>query len=453
MNLDSVLSLAGTGLDSVGRRLAVVSQNVANANTPGYAREGLDVSSATAGGVGIGVRIGVVTRASDNQLQAEVFAASASASGQQVRADALSQIDAASGATGSGQDLASLVGKLRDGFSALSTDPSNQTQQGLVVQQADGLARGINEVSRTLGTVRQNTHDGAIADVSAANSGLRKIGDLSIKITQAAARGQSTADLEDQRDQTIQTVADLTGAKFLRQKNGDVLGVAGGVLLPLQADTGPFSLAPAAVNSSGSGAPPLLLDGQDVTSQIKGGQLGAHLDIRDRIVPQLQLGVDRFANNLSRQFSASGLNLFTTPVGSVPPGISAGFASTIKVDPAVKANPALTRDGNVPTGQAGSSTLIEAVLGSVLGSGTGSLSSQARDIGATHASLASDAATQLATDKGVKGSLTAKLSSGVGVSVDTELTDLVRLQNAYAANAKVLSSTQQLWSDLFNAVR
>ena len=70
-----------------------------------------------------------------------------------------------------------------------------------------------------------------------------------------------------------------------------------------------------------------------------------------------------------------------------------------------------------------------------------------------HASLAGEARSRLKTDQGVDTALTAKLASSVGVSVDSELADLVRFQNAYAANAKVLSATQSIWTDLLNAVR
>ena len=195
MTLDGMIGIAGSGLDSISRRLAVVSQNVANASTPGYVRETVAISSAAAGGVGTGVRTGVATRSLDAALQADVFAAGASAGAQQVRADALSAIDAASGAPGSGTDLPSLLGVLRDGLSRLSGDPANQSQQGLVVQQAGTLARGVNKLAATVGTARQRAHDSAIGDVASANAALRDVGTLSRRITQAAARGGSTADL------------------------------------------------------------------------------------------------------------------------------------------------------------------------------------------------------------------------------------------------------------------
>lgn len=454
MALDGVIGIAGSGLDSVARRLAVVSQNVANANTPGYVREVVPVSSAAAGGVGTGVRTGVATRDLDTALQADVFAAGASAAAQQVRADALSAIDAASGTPGSGTDLPSLLGTLRDSLSDLSGDPANQAKQHLAVQQAGALARGVNGLADTLAATRQRAQDGAVASVDTANSALRDVGGLSRRIIEATARGESTADLEDKRDKALQTLADLTGARFLRQPDGGVLVVAGGLVLPTNADaaSGPFSLGAAAVGP-GAAAPPLLLSGQDVTGRLAGGRLGAQLALRDQVVPDLQAGLDGFAQALAARFSNQGLPLFTDPAGSVPATVQPGFAQTIQVSDAMQAAPSMLRDGTGAPGPAGASGLLERVLDRVLGSGANSLQAQARGIGATHAGLAAEASSKLDTDKGVQAALSSKLASASGVSVDAELADLVRLQNAYAANAKVLSATQAIWSGLLDAVR
>lgn len=455
MTLDGVIGIAGSGLDSIGRRLAVVSQNVANAGTPGYVRASVPVLSASAGGVGMGVRTGVATRSVDEALQADVFAAGASVGGQQVRADALAAIDAVSGTPGSGTDLPSLLGVLRDSMSRLSGDPSNQTQQGLVVQQAGTLARGVNGLAAAVATARQRAQDGAIQDVSSANAALRDVGLLSRQITQAAARGNGTADLEDQRDRSLQAVSDLTGARFLRQADGSVLAVAGGLVLPTDAYPGPFSLAAAtlAPNTPAAAVPRLMVAGQDATGRLTGGRLGAQLALRDEVLPRLQSGLDGFSQALAARFDNQGLPLFSDPAGLVPLTAQPGFALTIQVSAAAQAAPSIIRDGIGPAGQAGASGLIERVLDRVLASGPNSLSAMARSITASHAGLAAEATSRLETENGVQTALTAKLATATGVSVDGELADLVKLQNAYAANAKVLTATQAIWSGLLDAVR
>ena len=455
MSLDSVLNSSSSGLDSVSRQIATVSQNVANAGTAGYVRETVDVSSVAAAGQGMGVRTGVATRSVDERLQSDALAASATVVGQQTQSNALASIDAASGTPGAGFDISSLLGTLRDGFTALQSDPSNTAQQRAVVDGADALARGVNTVAKAVSDARQSAQDSAVSDVSAANSALHDIGTLSDQIIAAKNNGTSTADLEDQRDRSIKTLSDLTGARVLRQANGDALAIAGGVVLPTRSATGPLALASAtlAPDTPAAAVPQLTLDGVAVTGQPVGGRIGANLSLRDSTLPGIQSGVDQFAQSLAARFSLQGMPLFTGADGSVPATPTAGFAQTIQVSAAAVANPAVTRDGTGAAGAAGSTTLINNVLDNVLGSGSGGLVATASALVSQNASLASDAASKLATGQAVQTSLDKKLSDGTGVSLDTETADLVRLQNAYAANAKVITAAQAMWTQLLDAVK
>ena len=147
MGLDAALSIATGGLANVKRQLALVSQNVANASTPGYAAEIGTQQSLDAGGTGFGVRTGPATRNIDMALQAQVFSQNATVAGLQTRQSALQAIDAVQGTPGQSTDIASLLANLQSQFSTLLNDPSNQAQQSQVVSSATNLARSINTLS------------------------------------------------------------------------------------------------------------------------------------------------------------------------------------------------------------------------------------------------------------------------------------------------------------------
>ena len=68
MNIDGALSIATGGLANINRQMALVSQNVANASTPGYAAEISTQQSVTANGEGLGVRSGPAIRDIDTAL-------------------------------------------------------------------------------------------------------------------------------------------------------------------------------------------------------------------------------------------------------------------------------------------------------------------------------------------------------------------------------------------------
>ncbi len=121
MSIDLGLTAASSGLASINRQLSVVSQNVANAGTPGYSREVVATSNLTAGGDGYGVRTGVATRETNAALQTALYQQNADVAGQQVTSDALASVDAAQGTTAAGNDLASRLGELTDAFTTLGT--------------------------------------------------------------------------------------------------------------------------------------------------------------------------------------------------------------------------------------------------------------------------------------------------------------------------------------------
>ena len=141
------MSIATGGLANINSQLALVSQNVANASTPGYSVEVATQQNLVADGEALGVRTGPATRDVDAALQAEVFSQNATVAGLQTRQTALQAIDAVQGTPGQGADIASLLGDLQDQFSTLLNDPSSQAQQSQVVSAAATLAQGINALS------------------------------------------------------------------------------------------------------------------------------------------------------------------------------------------------------------------------------------------------------------------------------------------------------------------
>ena len=60
---------------------------------------------------------------------------------------------------------------------------------------------------------------------------------------------------------------------------------------------------------------------------------------------------------------------------------------------------------------------------------------------------------QLATEQAVQTTLGSKLSSQSGVNMDTEMSNMIQLQNAYGANAKVIAAVQSMWTQLLNSVQ
>ena len=498
MSLMAALSVTTSGLGAIERQLALVSQNVANAGTAGYATESAAPESVAAGGQGMGVTMAPATTAVNQAMQNAVLTQNAEVSGLSTQQSALQGIDAVMGTPAQGNDLASLVGAVQDGFSTLLADPSNATQQQAVVSQAQTLAQGINTIAETTIAARQTAQDNIVSGVASLNQALATIGGLNAKIVSQQQQGLSIADLQNARATAMQSVTQLIGANFLTQPDGAVLvATQSGMILPTNG-TAALSTSDATLAPQNGAPPAIMLGGADVTAALTGGSLGANIALRDGVLPQIQAGLDEFSQTLAGRFSAQGLNLFTDAQGNVPAGGGSpvqsgylGFSATIQVNPAVLANPALVRDGtqavagsaggaaaftpNPSGGPAGYTTLISRVLDQALGTevqsgvtqpaantsglgpngtlslgfpGTGALGDLAAALTGAEAATSSNVSQNLTTQQGVQTNLQTQLSTQSGVNVDAQMSQMVALQNAYGANARVITAVQAMWTAL-----
>jgi flagellar hook-associated protein 1 FlgK len=239
-----------------------------------------------------------------------------------------------------------------------------------------------------------------------------------------------------------------------------------------------------------------------LTSATGSGSIGANLVLRDQTLPTEQAELDEFSETLSTRFSAQGLTLFTDPTGHVTPPAGPptqanyiGYAGTIMVNPTIAANPSLVRDGtdtiagsptgasaftpNPPGGPSGFTTTITRILSYALGSvnqdgvaqpapattGLGvsgtlaapyapqpDLASQATALVGAQAADAAQAQASLTDAQTLQTALQKTLSAGSGVSIDTEMSTMIALQNAYGANAKVITAMQSMFTALAQAV-
>ncbi len=501
MSLDSALSIASGGLANINAQFATISQNVANAATPAYAVEISNQQAITADGVGMGVKTGPATLQIDQAMQSSLINQNAIVSGEQTTQTALQAIDSVSGTPGAGSDLGSLLGNLQNSFSTLLNDPSNQTQQNAVVSSATTLAQGINTLSAAYTAQRQAAQSNLGVEVNSLNSSLATIGQLSAQIVALKPTGQSTADLENQRNAAVQNLSQLMDVKTSEQPNGDLSIITqSGLSLPTNAGTTPFSIAngstPAGSYYPGGGLPGIELNGQDVTRQMTGGQIGANVTLRDTTMPTYQAELDEFSQGLSSRFAAQGLTLFTDPSGNVPSGGATpvqtgyvGYASTIQVNTAVAGNPALVRDGTNATasftpnplgGPAGFTNLITNIVNYTFGSQTqsgtqptmnttglgasgtlsapfsaagGALSDFATSLVSFQAQQSATTTDNLTTDQALQTSLNSKISAVSGVNMDTEMSQMLSLQSAYSANARVIAAVQSMYTQLLQAVQ
>lgn len=508
MSLNAALSIATGGLTNINAQLGLVSNNVANASTPDYSVETSSQQSLVAGTQPLGVQTEAATRAINLALQQAAFQQDTTVSGLTTTTNSLQALDALQGTPGQSNDLGSLLGAVQSAFTTLLGDPSNAAQQSAVVQAAGTLTGGINALSDAYTQQRQVAQTGVVAAVTSMNSDLSQIGTLSNQIIAARTAGQSSADLENQRDAVVHAMSNIVGIRTLIQPNGDlIVSTTSGTQLPTRASTGPLQTSDVTIGPGGTYAngaiPAITLGGVDITNQLQGGSLGADITLRDSTLPTFQGELDEFSNTLASRFSAQGLALFTDPNGDVPAGggtpvqsTYVGFASEIQVNPAVIASPSLVRDGtqdvagsptgasafttNPAGGPAGFTALINRVLNYALGADAQSgvpqpasntaglgpdgtlsapyappptLADNATALVSAQAAVSAAATSQLSTEQAVQTTLNNNVTAVSGVNMDTEMSYMIALENAYGANARVIATVQALFTQLQQVVQ
>jgi flagellar hook-associated protein 1 FlgK len=80
------------------------------------------------------------------------------------------------------------------------------------------------------------------------------------------------------------------------------------------------------------------------------------------------------------------------------------------------------------------------------------LSEFATDVVSAQSSDVSTTTDQLTTAQAVQTALQAQVTSVSGVNTDTQLSNLVGLQNSYGANARIIGAAQSMWTQLLNSV-
>ena len=145
-----------------------------------------------------------------------------------------------------------------------------------------------------------------------------------------------------------------------------------------------------------------------------------------------------------------------------------GYAGRITVNPAVVANPAsLTVFSTSPATASGDTTRADFInsqltsgsftyspqtgVGSSTSPFTGTITSYLQQFLSQQANTATNAAQLQQGQDVVVNTLQQTYSSTTGVNMDTQMSNLIALQNAYAANAHVMAVVQSMFSTLMQA--
>jgi flagellar hook-associated protein 1 FlgK len=305
-----LLGTAASGLQAFQRAISVTGHNISNANTDGYTRQRVELgtrppSFTGQGFIGNGVQIESIERVFDEFVTERLRNTTSSSSQYETLALLSGRVSNLLG-----DDQAGLGNGLEAFFNAvqaLADDPSSIPVRQLLLAEGESLVARFHNLDTQLDSMRDEINGGLSNMVAEINSLSTAIAEANRNIVDATSQGSGAApnDLLDERDNLINRLSELVSVRTVEQENGATnvfVGsgqslVTGFLASELRTVPNNFDNRHLDIAVVGAGISTV------ITGNLTGGQLGATLDFRDRMLDPAQNGLGRIAVTVATEFN------------------------------------------------------------------------------------------------------------------------------------------------------
>ena len=225
--MSGLLSIGKSAMFANYAALQTTGNNIANANTPGYSRQNVQLADTAgqftgSGFFGKGVSVVTVQRAYDQLLTMQAGAASSTAAADSARFDKLSQLETVFPIGSSG--IGAAAGNLLNAFVDVSNNPSDASARQVALGSAQELASRFRHAGEQLAELQGGVMFDMRSAVSAVNALAQQVGRLNQQIGALKGTGQPPNQLLDERDRIISDIGKLINVNTLPAEDGS-LGV------------------------------------------------------------------------------------------------------------------------------------------------------------------------------------------------------------------------------------
>lgn len=448
--MSDLLSIGSSGLAAYRNALNTIGENVANAETPGYARRKVVLREVAPGGASDviykdsylfnGVQTVGIERAWDQFKATEArFAASAAGRGA-VREQWLGAVENAldDGTAGIGSTMT----RFFNAGASLSADPSDRLGRGAMLTALADVATAFRATGEALGRVATGITDSAKLDVTGLNNALAALNDLNGTIRTSTPGSSARAALEDERDKMIDYVAERIDISVSFNTDGTANITSGSassaVLLNGQ---GPalLTLVPAA---DGRLSLQSFFNGTTTPMPVGGGKLAGLID-SSNVTADRRAQLDALATDFVatiNTWSAGGLDANGNPGADLveAPGGATTMRALVTDPDLVAAGTAGAPNGNL--------LALETVRTN------SAVENRWSDIVSENAQTLASAKSEAAASASWRDFSRAALDGVTGIDLDREAAELLRFQQAYTAATRIIQVGRETIDALFQAL-
>ncbi|GBD00116.1 Flagellar hook-associated protein 1 [bacterium HR17] len=461
MALSIALQAALQSLLAHQTALAVAAHNTANAQNPDYTRQIARLKAAlpvpepslkegmSFGQLGTGVTVGEIARQYDALLATSLRLADSRVGYYETLVNGLERVEALVGEpTDSG--ISALLNQFFEAWRDLAANPENMGARSLVLERARSLLNRFNTLQAQLSHERDLSLTQMQEEVNHINRLLEQVARLNGQIVAAKTAGLQPNDLMDERDAVLRDIARLLPIQVSEQPSGSVMVLAGGHEL-----VNATRFRPVRLTFDADGKPIVVLNDTNDLVPLGDGVLGALQEFSHSVVQSLRDQLQRLVDALANAVNAlhqTGFGLDNTT----------GVPFFVLVDGKWQVNPTLLSDPRkVAASQTGAvgDGRVAAAIADIADTPLPDLSGQTvmaayTNVVGAFAAKTNGAQNALSAFQQARQFLLDRRDSVSGVSIDEEMVDLMRFQQAYIAAARVIQVVDNLVNDLLtNLVR
>jgi flagellar hook-associated protein 1 len=464
-SIGALLSIARSGMAAGQAQVSAASQNITNAQTPGYSRQRVTQSASTpqllpAGSFGTGVTLAGPERMRNELLDATYRTGAGAAAFSEQRRDALQGVEGVLGEP-SQTGLASSLEQFWSSWSDLASNPTSTAARAVVRQRGAQVSAQLNSFGNAIADQQALTRTRLQEMSTRVNALATQVAEINGQIVAAESSGNQAPDLRDQRDTRIDELSALIGATTTLQPNGSLNVLVGGdtlvdgvnaknvrVQAPLN-DPTRLSIALGPLSSTG---------GPTETMYQLGGEIAGALDAYNTVYPDALTRLDTIASTLVTETNSRHSAGFVgaTPAGNFFDG-ARSTARTIRLDAGISAslnNIAASGTAN----EAGNNSVALSL--SQLRNTAVSVGGQPVSINEAYRNVVSGIAVAVSSANGTATAARslvtqadARRDSIKGVSIDEEMVNLIKFQQSYAAAARLVNVVDEMSQTLINLGR
>ena len=465
MSFSAVFANSLAGLSAASYRAEVLSHNIANANTEGYARRSVNLASVSPGGV----RVVSLEAAEAGRQELRLLSAENASAGAEVRADALRSLNEEFGQPGDSNGLYAVYARFEEALADLRLTPESGSAQLAYLRASQDVAETFSRLDGSAQAMRLTADRAISTTVVRLNDALVQLESLNAQARRPAGLG-----IDNVADQQRALVTEISSALDINVQGtyGEALTIrtgSGVTLLGESAQTIDFSPAGSAsfelslANGDFSG---LSVNGLDITpgsiQGVREGSLAGEFAVRDVLAQDFATRLDEAATDLADRSAAAeptgvdGLFIIETGTSSA----AQRLAVNPLADPDQGGELFRLRDGMgaaVAGPAAGDGILGDfrtaldelRVLPNVTGTPQAvSFSDALGGIATAQATAALRADGLQETADSTLETISDEVARIIGVDTDQELQDLLLVEQAFAANARVASVADSMLATL-----